>query len=140
MADVPSWAAEKWMVTTLKADAQLMAQVSNVYVDRVPDDAVAPYVYITNLDAQDVSYVNKEIGWSSLLYAVRAVGETTSYSPLVAAAGRIHELLHRARGATDAGPVLASWRERPFRMTETGGDRELRHLGIIVRVLVQESA
>lgn len=138
MADIPSWAAEKWMVTTLKADAQLMAQVSNVYVDRVPDEAVAPYVYITNLDAQDVSYVNRVIGWSTLLYAVRAVGEVTSYSPLVAAAARIHELLHRKSGSTDVGRVLAAWRERPFRMAETGMDREMRHLGIILRVQVQD--
>lgn len=128
--------AEKWLVATLKGDAQLMSMVQGVYVDKVPSN-VTSYVLITNADAYDVSYVNKRIGWGKLIYAVRAVGEMGSYSDLVPASSRMHELLHRQRGSTDAGKVLSCHREQPFRMIEQEGNREFRHLGGIYRIMVQ---
>ena len=137
--DVPSWAAEKFLYSKLNGDATLVAQgVTAVYVDDVPDGAPARYVFITNLDAQDVSYVGHNIGWSTLLYAVRIVGAVNGYGALTTAAARLHTLLHRSSGSTDAGRALAVYRERPFRMVERGADRTIYHLGGIFRILVKD--
>lgn len=135
-----TYIAESWLYSVLSNDAQLGTYIGGVFVDSVPADIALPqrYVYITNQSAEDVSYVNKVIGWGTLLYAVRVVEETEGYGSLRAPAARVHTLLHRQRGTTAAGQVLACYRERPFRLTERIADRQIRYLGGIFRLLVKE--
>lgn len=130
--------AEAWLYSVLTGDSELMGDVGGVYVDSVPGEPPSRYVLITAPDLADVSYVGGHIGWGTALYAVRAVGQVVSYSPLIPASKRIHALLHRQRGSTEYGKVIACYREQPFRMTEYSGDRQWRHLGGIYRLTVQD--
>lgn len=132
--------AEEWFVNVLSNDPQLGMPVGTIFVESVPERITLPhrYILITNQSALDVTYVNKRIGWVNLLYAVRVVEETEGFSTLVAPANRVHELLHRQKGITASGEVLACYREQPFRMVEKVADRQIRALGGIYRILVKE--
>lgn len=134
----PSWVIEKWLYSILSGDAQLASLgITGVYVDVVPRGAAGLYVYITGQSFEDVAYTGERIVYTNSLYAIRVVGEVGGYGDLAQAADRVHDLLQRASGSTDAGEVFAAYRERPFRMAESptdDRDRAVRHLGGIYRI------
>lgn len=133
----PSWTMERRLYATLTGDAPLMGLVTGVYVDSVPPQTPFPYIYITGLAFDDIAYVGERTVYSSGVYACRVVGEVGGYGALVAAATRMHELLQRQSGSTEAGVVFAIYRERPFRMVERSADRMIHHLGGVYRAYAQ---
>lgn len=133
----PSWVAERWLYEVLANDAQLAALgVAGVYVDVVPSGTTGLYVYITGQSFDDIAYIGERIVYTRTEYAVRVMGEVGGYGDLEPAAARMHALLHRARGSTDAGAVMSCFRDRPLRLVERQTDRTVYQLGGLYRIYV----
>jgi hypothetical protein len=72
-------------------------------------------------------------------WLVRVMGTGPSFVPIQAVASRVDALLHRASGAApNGGLVGACWRVAPFRLVEDVEGVQVRHLGGIFRVHVEE--
>jgi hypothetical protein len=130
-------AAERWLVTVLKADAALTAVVGQrVYNTRVPSNGQFPCV-LFQLQAASNDFV--ALGgvrvWASLVYLVRGIAEQASFEGnLATIADRIDIVTHAASGTNVAGTVWTCIRERPFQLVEVTEGREFRHLGAILRI------
>jgi hypothetical protein len=117
-----------------------ISQVARVYADIAPQGTPLPYILLVNTDpGQDVSAVGAIRVMVSAVWVVRGVAQGQQYSAaLKQIADRIDILLHRARGViAGGGTLIASYRERPFRMPETSNGISYRHLGGQYRTLVQ---
>ena len=131
-------AAEQWLSTTLKADAQLTALVgTRVYNTRRPSPTTPFPCVIFQLQAvrDDLMVLGGVRVWASLLYLVRGIAEQTSYEGnLATIANRIDAVLHAQSGTASAGVVWVAVRERPFQMSEIVDGRTFAHLGGLYRI------
>lgn len=134
--------AETWMYGVLVGDSTLMAEVTGVYFHQVPLTAELPIVLTTYHLGNDVRGVGPTIIAASLEYVVRVLTDQSSFVGIAAAADRIQQLLHAARGTALGGAVVSCIRVRPFLMIEetdnrTEGAVAIRHLGGIYQVMAQ---
>jgi hypothetical protein len=142
-------AADQWIYSTLKADSALTALIGGstaprIYNEQVPQDGPAtlyPCIIYQMQSAVDVQIVGPRRFWSNMLYLVRGVHETGSYSgSLLTIAERIDEVLHAKPSpagppATNAyGIIWACVSEQPFRLPEVQNGRNFRHQGRIFRI------
>lgn len=131
-------AAEQWLGTTLKADAQLTTLVSTrVFNQRRPSkDTPFPCV-IFQLQAagDDLLVLGGARVWANMLYLVRGIAEQPSNEGnLASIANRIDAVLHAKSGTATAGTIWVAVRERPFQMSEIVDGRTFAHLGGLYRI------
>ena len=127
--------AEKWMVSTLGADATITAAVgTKIHAHVVPEDTTFPYIFITFQGGSDVMTNGAYRIMSNLRYVVRAVSKSTSSESARPIAERIDAVLHGKQGTVDLGVVLSAVRDSPFFMIEVRDGMHLRHVGGIYRV------
>lgn len=145
-------AADQWIYSTLRADAQLAALIGGatprIYIDQAPQgltNGVFPYVLLQLQSAIDVMWVGPRRVWSNMLYLVRGVHETGQYTgPLLRIAERIDIDLHATPPpsgppVTNAyGIVWACTGEQPFRLPEVVNGRNFRHFGRIYRIYASQ--
>lgn len=132
-------AAEQWLYSVLANDATLTSALgaSRIYSTVVPPDGVFPCVLFALQDPRDFLKSGPYRVWTTALYVVRVIGQTTSYSPLTTAAARLDALLRAASGTVALGTVWGCVRERPYSTFELdSGGKQYRHLGGIYRVWV----
>lgn len=94
--------AQEWIVTTLKADANISAAVGNrVYVtENLPQNPTYPYIEVRQFLFDDVGSIGGYINLWRPQFIVVAVTRGHDYGPLESIADDIRTALHRKRGAT----------------------------------------
>jgi hypothetical protein len=138
-------AADQWIYSTLKADSTLTALIGGatsprIYNEQAPQNGTAtvyPCVIYQMQSAVDLQIVGPRRFWTNMLYLVRGVNETGSYSgSLLTIAERIDEVLHaKPDPASNAyGIVWACVSEQAFRLPEVVNGRNFRHSGRIFRI------
>lgn len=128
--------AEQWLYTVLSGDTALAAVVgTRIYADVAPAGATFPYVVYQNQAGRDVRGVGPTRIMANLLYVVRGVNATTTYTgALETIANRIDAVLQAASGTNTRGVVIACVREQPFKLAESLDTGEYRNLGGIYRL------
>lgn len=130
--------AESWLYSVLAADSQLAATVgTRIYAYIAPEVAAFPYVVYQNQAGRDVRGVGPLRIMANMLYVVKAVGQTSSFGTLEAAANRIDAVLQAASGTNVRGTVIACVREQPFALVESLSAGQYRHLGGVYRLWAQ---
>lgn len=130
---------ERWLYITLAADAALGSVVSTrIYANVAPQSSALPCVVFQQQAGRDIMGSGPIRYMSTMLYTVRVIGETGSFSTIEAPADRIDAVLHAASGTATGGTVVACVREQPFSLVESTDGRTFRHLGGIYRCWVQD--
>lgn len=142
--------ARAWIATTLKNDATLQGLADGIE-DRIfdrPAPAKTPYPLIRmelRSPGEDFLLLGGEIGWAEPLVLVYAVTDKPSTATIEPLADRIHALLHKASGTTEANDLAAAatvWqcvRERPFDLPDSSVNPAASRLGGEYRFLVSQS-
>lgn len=131
--------ADKWIYQTLTSDSVLAPLIDKrVCSDLAPPGTAYPYVVAQLLNPDDLAATGAIRVWIDCLFLIKAVDETASYNgKLKQIADRFDVLLHKKTADLSYGRIVASYRERPFRMPEQRLDKSFRHLGGQFRLLVQ---
>jgi hypothetical protein len=99
--------AAAWIVTTLKADAQLTALVgTRFYVDEAPEGTVYPFVVMQQIDAVPVQNAFADRIMDGERWQVKAVTKSTSWVAAKQIAERIEIALHKKRGSNVISSVI----------------------------------
>lgn len=131
--------AERWLYTTLAADAALGSVVSTrIYSSVAPQSSTLPCVVFQQQAARDVMGSGPYRYHSTMLYTVRVIDEAGGWGTVEASADRIDAVLHAASGTATGGTIVACVREQPFSMVESIDGRTFRHLGGIYRLWLQD--
>lgn len=137
MSDVVQ--AERWLYSALAADSALGSAVATrIYSDIAPQSSALPCVVFQRQAGHDVRGTGPVRIMSSMLYTIRVIDETGSFTTIEAPADRIDAVLHASSGTVAGGTVVACTRESPFSMVESNDGRTFRHLGGIYRLYVQD--
>ncbi len=112
-----------------------MGLVSGVFSEVIPQDQALPAIRFSDQAPADVNTFNANRVVATGLYLVAVVARGTSYGPLATAADRLDFLLHKKSGTLAPLSVIQSWRDGAFRLAETEGDIQYRHLGGYYRVM-----
>ena len=127
--------AEQCLYSVLAADSQLAAIVgTRIYAYVAPQGAAFPFVVYQNQAGRDVRGVGPLRLMANLLYVVKVVAQTNSFTTLETAANRIDAVLQAASGTPTRGTVIACVREQPFALVESLETGQYRHLGGIYRL------
>jgi hypothetical protein len=128
-------AADDFLYGLLTADATLTGLVGvRVYNTEAPQPAQYPFVLYQFMSGIDMAAVGALRIWTDMLYLVKVVGQTLTYSDLSTAVARIDQLLHRTSGTVADGTVWTCTREQVIRMPETISGKPFRHAGALYRV------
>lgn len=139
-------AAERWIYTTLSADAALTGIVgTRIYNEVRPRDSALPCVLFQSRPSGrgDLTLLGAIRVWTEIDYLIRGIhefpsGTTGHYSGDVEkVASRIDTLLHGSSGLTAAGQVFTCIRIHPFKQSEQVNDIDYRHMGGIYRIQVR---
>lgn len=126
--------AAAWIVTTLKADAQLTALVgTRFYVDEAPEGTVYPFVVMQQIDAAPVQNAFADRIMDGERWQLKAVTKSKSWISAKQIAERIELTLHKARGAN----VISSVIEFKIPMVENDTTGTYRTMILDFRVYTQ---
>jgi len=125
--------AESWLYQALAAGVPSLQAYSVV----APEGAAQPFIVFQQQATSDLMVVGAARVWASMLYLVKVVGQTTSFTALQPAADLVDAALHAAAGQVGGGTILACTRERAFSLVEESNGLQWRHLGGVFRLLVQ---
>lgn len=127
---VETLVAETWLAAVLSGDSVLNTAVGGrIYGYVAPQGTPLPFVLFQQQAARDVAGVGPSRIMSNLLYIVKVIGQTNSFTSLEAAANRIDAVLQAASGTNVRGAVYACVREAPFALVESTDTGQYRHLG-----------
>jgi hypothetical protein len=131
--------AERWLYAKLSGDSVLNTAVSGrIYAYEAPEGAAFPYVVFGLGSPQpDKVPVGAPRIWSSLVYDVKVVGETSDAKSLQTIANRIDAVLDRQSGNTTNATVVYCGRQLPISMRERYETKSFHHLGGQFRLFVQ---
>lgn len=131
---------DAWLVDKIKADngpgglwGEGAARVWGVHSELIPEGSKLPAIRFTDLSPSDTNGASGNRILVRGLYLVAVVGQVNDYGPLVAAADRLDDILHRSSGNKSGVWVLGCVRQSPFKQTESG-DPQFRHLGGVYRI------
>lgn len=143
MAGLETLVAEQFMSARLKADATLVAALADgtngIWVDVPAATAAYPLVQIVHSTSEDHWHLGRYLVWTEHFYIVRGVALSQSFTTLKVIAQQISATLESANGTTADGTVFGVARLRPFRMTETDGNKHYRYLGAFFRVFSKDT-
>lgn len=143
MAGLETLVAEQFIVTKLKADATLVAALADgangIWTDVPAVSARYPLVQIVHNSSTDNWHLGRYLLWSDHIYIVRGVAMAQSFAPLRTIVRRLNAVLESTNGSTADGTVFGVARLRPFRMTETDGNKHYRYLGAFFRVFSKDT-
>lgn len=134
---------EQWLYGRLAADAALIAEVggalaTRIYADVAPLGTASPWVVFQLQTPQaDTRGVGNVRILTNGQYLVRGIAASTDLTRLDTIAERIDALLNHVQGAITGLTVVASYRIRPFRLTEIVDGVSYLHLGGLYQLLVQ---
>ena len=136
--------AEKWLDTTLRANATLNTGVSGRMSGYNSPQGTGYPAVVWQLQAPstDVKAIGNIRIMVRPIYVVRVVGQTASMLSLSALADEIDESLEGASGTVDLGggreaEILECTRVGPFALAEAVNGVQYRHLGGQYRIAVQ---
>ena len=127
--------ADQFIYDRLSTDTALQLLIADrVFSDIAPEGTIYPFVqFQVQSPGNDLYAVGAARIWTTPLYLIRGIGLGRSYGGALAQiAQRIDELLHDVQ----ADPVIASVRERAFRLAEENPTSK-RHLGGFYRIYVR---
>lgn len=128
-------AVEEWLAGVLNGDAALLALVpSGAFNTQPPEDQPYPFILYQFMSGLDYAAVGAERIWTNMLFLVKVIGETASYSALNQAVARIDALLHRASGSATDGTVWSCTREQAIRLPDDVANRQYRQAGGLYRI------
>lgn len=135
--------AEQWLYGVLVGDAALTAQVGGavdprIYADVAPLNTASPWVvYQMQTPQGDVLGVGATRILTRAQYLVRGVAASTDLTRLDVIAERIDALLHHKQSSITGLEVTASYRVRPFRLSEVVDGVQYLHLGGLYQLLLR---
>lgn len=130
---------DPWIFSTLKNDAAITAQVgSRISNGAALGPTATPYITFDMTSARDVTTHDGVIVHVDCIYQIKVIGQGGSYSPILTAAKRMHELLHVGSVTTPKG-ALSCLRERTVRYVELDDNVQYRHLGGYYRIRVHST-
>lgn len=143
MAGLETLVAEQFLSTRLRSDAALIATLADgangVWTDIPDTTARYPLVQIVHYSSDDHWHLGRYLVWSDHVYIVRAVAQGQSFTTLKTAVQRINAVLESANGSATDGTVFGVAKLRPFRMSESDGEKHFRYLGAFFRVFSKET-
>lgn len=143
MAGLETLVAEQFISAALKADATLVAALADgtngIWVDVPAATAAYPLVQIVHNTSEDHWHLGRYLVWTEHFYIVRGVALSQSFTTLKVIAQQISATLESANGTTADGTVFGVARLRPFRMSETDGNKHYRYLGAFFRVFSKDT-
>lgn len=129
---------DRWLYERLAGDATLSGLVGGrIYAFVAPQGTAFPFVVFAHQGGHDVLGVGPARVMVSLLYQVKAVGQTAAVADLQPVADRIDALLHGASGAVPDGTILACVREQAIEEAEVDDGVQYRHVGGLYRLIAQ---
>lgn len=127
---------DEWVESALAAEAVALNAIdaglsARVFANYAPPGTRYPFIIFQCQDPpRDVRGVGISRVMVDTLYVVKAVAQSTSYSPLAPVAAVIDRALTSPGGAAVGdGVVLTSVRERQFSLVEKEDGTEFRHFG-----------
>lgn len=140
--------ANRYLYDTLVGDATLTGLLpaygadKNVFRRRIPQDATLPAVVYNFQGGTLLIVIGGTKIWSTLLYAVRAVGQGESNAALVPIANRVDALLHDVNGPIAGGGEVVECLQQSELEYDEGPETNLggvifQHLGAVYQLRVQ---
>lgn len=141
-AGIENMHTQRWLKETLNADTALMTIATGGVLDQVSDNFLDAAYPMVTFQAQSPGTVLRGVGlievWVDTLWLVKASCIGSSFAPIVAAAARIHALLHGRLNITlPDGFLVECYREDTFQLGSVQGGKQYRHLGGIYRTRTQ---
>ncbi len=138
MSVMEAYAGIKFLYNTLKGDTQLMALVTDVYMNRAVDGAVPPFVILSHQAGSDKLTANAIRLLTKSLYQVCVEGPDSISPILAAAAARIDDLLKRTNGTVAGAAIDACYREMPLLLGQPPvNGQEWSKMGGLYRLEIQ---
>lgn len=131
MAGLELDTAEQWLYQTLNANATIAA--AGVY-NAVAGGSTDRYVVFQFQGGSRYKVVGNIDVWSDLVYLVKVVDKSTSYTTSKSLREAITTALDGARGTTPDGTVFGCSRETPIRYTEISNGVQYKHAGDLYRI------
>lgn len=134
MAGLELDTAEQWVYQILTANPTIAA--AGVY-NALADSSADRYVVFQFQGGTRLKVIGNVDVWSDLVYLVKVVDKSTSYSTSTALRAAITTTLDGAGGTTPDGTVFACIRENPIRYTEVSNGVQYKHAGDTWRLFVR---
>lgn len=134
MSGAETTVIDEWLLDVLSD----LDDITGVYADLAPAEALYPFVVFQHQASSDVAGVgpNARI-MIDADYVIRVIAATTSFTGLVGIATEIDTLLEGQSGATTGGVVLGVARREQYREVEQYENQQIRHLGGRYRIVAQ---
>lgn len=129
-----------WLVATLEPDAELAGYApGGVHRGTAPVGTPTPYVIIGQQSGHDITTANAVRIFSRVQYQIKACGPASQTADIVAAAGRIDDLIDGKRSqAVAGGLILDSSRDEPLAYDEDEPDgTKFSHFGGLYSLEIQ---
>lgn len=133
---VETTAAEAWITARLLANPTIAAGVTGIYSETVTQ-GTPPYIILTQYEPRDVTDGFGHRIDIQVVYVVRVVGQTLTYTSIEAIAAAIDTALNLQSGAANGHVIESCTREAAYSLVEGEGYTQYRHLGGRYRLWVQ---
>jgi hypothetical protein len=126
--------ADKWLDTTLKADATLQTLVDDrIYEEVAPEQSLFPCIVFQFVSGLDVKNASVDPVMVDEVWIVKAIGQGNDFLAIEPIVTQIGQILHKTFGTGVIGCV----QEEPFRYTEFDNGVIYKHLGYYYRLFTQ---
>lgn len=132
--------AQRWLLTTLTADAAVTASAVGTRIGSAPANRSWSYPFLVYQHlprGKDLRVVNGVVLLHDLTFLVKAVGTDFDRLVLEPTTVAVFNALHNTFGVTANAQIVACTHERPISYPEFTESQQFVHLGAEYRILVK---